>query len=90
MEKNVKRNVQYLIVTMGEGLWEDAELGVGQRRRGRQKEATNMGQTEKTKKGLEINSYKQLSFLFIECFLCPKHSAKAPDLTLTSHLMQIL
>lgn len=56
MEKNVKRYVQYLIVTMGEGLWEGAELGVGQRGGGRQKEATKMGQTEKTKKGLEINS----------------------------------
>lgn len=47
MEKNVKRNVQYLIVTMGEGLWKDAELGLGQRGRGRQKEATKKGQTEK-------------------------------------------
>lgn len=56
MKKNVKRNVQYLIVTTGEGLWEDAELGMGQRRGGRQKEVIKMGQTEKTKKGLEINS----------------------------------
>lgn len=35
------KKVRTVLITMGEGLWEGAELGVGQRGGGRQKNGTN-------------------------------------------------
>lgn len=46
-----------MIVTVGEGLCEDADMRMGQQGRGR-KTPIKRGQTEKIKKGLEINSQK--------------------------------
>lgn len=40
----------------GKGLWEDAELGVGQGGGGGGKKETTRKENEKLKKGLEINS----------------------------------
>lgn len=52
MEKNVEKSIQYLIDTMDEGQWEDADVGMGQR--GREEEPTKKG-LKKITKGLETN-----------------------------------
>lgn len=49
----MERYIQYLIVTTGEGLWEDADTGLEQTGGGGEKEPTEKGQTENMKGGLE-------------------------------------
>lgn len=72
MGANVERPIQYLVVTLSAGLWEDADMDVGQR-------GVHKTGTEKSLKGAWIpNSYSHLAIVL---YVLDMVLTGSPDLT---------